>query len=92
MSTTRLNASLPIPGYRPQGDEAVTQVTLNKHMEEHILRVLDALAADPDTDKRWLQMGRTHIEQGFMAVNRAIFKPARVTLPGEEKPAQKTEK
>lgn len=84
MSEPKLNASLPVPGYRPQGDDAVTRVTTNKHLEERILRVLDELGVDPDVDKRWLAIGRTQIEQGFMAVNRAIFKPARVTLPGEE--------
>ena len=84
MSEPKLNASLPVPGYSPQGDDAVTRVTANKHLEERILRVLDELGVDPDVDKRWLAIGRTQIEQGFMAVNRAIFKPARVTLPGEE--------
>ena len=33
--------------------------------------------------KRWLAIGRTHIEQGFMAINRAIFRPDRVEIPGE---------
>lgn len=84
MPEPKLNASLPVPDYRPQGDDAVTRVTTNKHLEERILRVLDELGVDPDVDKRWLAIGRTQIEQGFMAVNRAIFKPARVTLPGEE--------
>ena len=84
MSEPKLNASLPVPGYRPQGDDDVTRVTTNKHLEERILRVLDELGVDPAVDKRWLAIGRTQIEQGFMAVNRAIFKPARVTLPGEE--------
>ena len=84
MSEPKLNASLPVPVYRPQGDDAVTRVTTSKHLEERILRVLDELGVDPDVDKRWLAIGRTQIEQGFMAVNRAIFKPARVTLPGEE--------
>lgn len=84
MPEPKLNASLPVPGYRPQGDDAVTRVATNKHLEERILRVLDELGVDPDVDKRWLAIGRTQIEQGFMAVNRAIFKPARVTLPGEE--------
>ncbi len=43
------------------------------------------LAAQPEgtVDKRWLAIGRTAIEQGFMAVNRSIFKPGRVVLPDE---------
>lgn len=69
---------LPVPGCRPQGDAAITKVTKNKQAEECVLRILDDLGADPETDKRWLAIGRTAIEQGFMAVNRAIFKPARL--------------
>jgi hypothetical protein len=33
----------------------------------------------PETDKRWAAIGRTHIEQWFMAMNRAVFKPRRPT-------------
>ena len=59
-------------------------VNANKLLEEQVLREFDAPAAMPDVDKRWLAVGRTHIEQGFMAVNRAIFQPSRVKFPGEE--------
>lgn len=83
MSEAKLNASLPVPGYRPQDDNSVARVTHNKHLEEHVLRILDELGVDPDVDKRWLAIARTDIERGFMALNRAIFKPARVSLPGE---------
>jgi cytochrome c-type biogenesis protein CcmH/NrfG len=72
---------LPVAGYRAQSAEAVAQVNRNKQLEERILRLLDGAAADPETDKRWLALARTHIEQGFMALNRAVFKPGRVALP-----------
>ena len=72
---------LPVAGYRPQDGTAVQKVNTNKEAEERVLRILDDLAADPEVDKRWLAIGRTHIEQGFMAVNRAVFKPGRVVLP-----------
>jgi hypothetical protein len=71
---------LPVAGYRPQHPVAVAAVNANKALEESDLRRLDALAADPAVDKRWLAIGRTHLEQGWMAVNRAIFKPDRVEL------------
>lgn len=75
---------LPVAGYRPQSGSNVDLVNTNKHIEEQVLRVLDALANIPDTDKRWLAIGRTAIEQGFMAINRSIFKPGRVKLPTDE--------
>ena len=71
---------LPVAGYRDQPGAAVELVNVNKLIEERVLRILDDLRLDHTVDQRWLQIGRTHIEQGFMAVNRAIFKPARVEL------------
>jgi hypothetical protein len=76
---------LPIAGYRPQNDDAVTLVNDNKQAEEKLLRLMDSLAHDylpgVEADKRWLAIARTQIEQGFMALNRSIFKPGRVELP-----------
>jgi hypothetical protein len=46
--------------------------------------MLDQLAAMPGIDGRWFAIGRTGIEQGFMAINRAVFKPGRAALPGDE--------
>lgn len=74
------NKGLPVAGYRDQSNDAVALVNDNKFIEEQVLRILDGLAARDDTDKRWLAIGRTAIEQGFMAVNRSIFKPERVKL------------
>lgn len=74
---------LPISGYRPQSDDNVFLVNQNKGIEENVLRLLDQLKLDPAIDQRWLAVGRTHLEQAFMAINRAIFKPERVSLPGD---------
>ena len=71
---------LPVAGYKPQREEAVRLVNENKYAEEAVLQLLDELAARDDVDKRWLAIGRTQIEQGFMAVNRAVFQPERVKL------------
>ena len=72
---------LPVAGYRPQSQDAVAMVNANKEIEERLLRILDMLSEVPEVDKRWLATGRTDIERGFMAVNRAVFRPARVSLP-----------
>lgn len=81
---TAQNQGLPVAGYRPQTDDAVAQVNITKQIEECVLRRLDQLAALDGIDKRWLAIGRTSIEQGFMAVNRAVFQPGRVKLPDDE--------
>lgn len=72
---------LPVSGYKPQNADRVDQVNRHKEVEERVLRMLDDLAAYPDVDPRWFAVGRRHIEQGFMEINRAVFQPARVTLP-----------
>lgn len=71
---------LPVAGYRSQSEKNVALVNHNKVLEEQILQILDALQGNPNVDQRWLAIGRTDIEKGFMAVNRSIFKPQRVEL------------
>jgi hypothetical protein len=71
---------LPVAGYQTQSNRNVELVNANKRIEEQVLRILDTLNGHPETDKRWLAIGRSHIEQGFMAINRSIFKPSRVKL------------
>ena len=75
---------LPVDGYRPQSDANVQRVNSHKQQEEQLLRLLDWLSQQEPIDKRWLAIARTHFEQGFMALNRSVFKPARVTLAVDE--------
>jgi hypothetical protein len=82
------HAGLPVAGYRPQGDVYIRTVNANKITEEKILRTIDDLRNEkaPDgglirVDQRWLSIATTQLEQGFMALNRAIFQPTR--LEGE---------
>lgn len=70
---------LPIKDYQPQSQK-MDLVRINKELEEHMLRAMDTLAEKSDVDKRWLAIARTDIEKGFMALNRSIFNPQRVTL------------
>lgn len=80
------HTGLPVAGYRPQNDDKVALVNRNKEIEERVLRVLDDLKGAPGVDPRWLATGRTDIEKGFMAVNRAVFQPPRLLLDGEGVP------
>lgn len=74
---------LPVAGYQAQTQDAVARVNAMKQAEEQVLRLLDALAEREDVDRRWLAIGRTSIDQGFMAANRSIFRPQRVRLEGD---------
>ncbi len=82
-----MHEGLPVPGYRPQTTTAIDQVTENKIMEERLLRVIDRFRDSGQADLRWLAMARTDLERGFMALNRAIFQPARIALPEDAPPA-----
>lgn len=86
---------LPVAGYKPQPEEAVALVNFFKREEERLLRKLDMMAqrTNPkpgnsgprgDFDGRWLAIGRTQLEQAFMAINRSVFRPGRVLLPEDE--------
>lgn len=77
-------SGLPVAGYNPQNDENIALVNRNKTVEEEVLRILDGLKAVEGIDQRWLATGRTDIEKGFMAINRAVFKPGRVCLPDDQ--------
>jgi hypothetical protein len=86
MSMTR---GLPVAGYTDQPNESIAQVNENKVAEERILRVIDSLGNGGLGDPRWLALARTHIETGFMCLNRAIFRPQRIALgddPGQAPP------
>ena len=83
MSTT-MHQGLPVAGYRPQNDERVALVNANKETEERILRLIERLQKDPVYDPRWLSIARTDLEKAFMALNRAIFQPGRISLPEDQ--------
>lgn len=74
---------LPVAGYRPQNQTAVDCVNAMKAREELILQQLDHMRLDTDVDQRWLAIGRTQLEQAFMAINRSIFRPDRMKFPSE---------
>jgi len=82
---------LPVKGYTDQSNEKVDLVNRFKEMEERLLREIDALAganlaaserdAAPPFDARWFSIARTHTQEAFMALNRAVFQPQRIRLP-----------
>ena len=54
--------------------------------EEALLRDLDSMKGRYFCDQRWLAIGRTGLEQAFMAINRSLIMPERAALPGDESP------
>lgn len=80
------HAGLPVAGYAPQSDEKVQLANGFKQDEERLLRKVEALNARTDSDHggydhRFLAIAKTHFQEGFMALNRAVFQPQRIKLP-----------
>jgi hypothetical protein len=79
---TEIHGPLPVHGYKAQDSQSIMRVNNNKILEEQVLIILDEMSAFPsDFDPRWTSIARTYLELGFMAMNRAVFKPDRVKLP-----------
>ena len=76
---------LPVAGYQPQSEANVELVNGFKRLEEQLLREIDAMHIDA-YDQRWLAIAQTDLQKGFMALNRAVFRPGRIALPTDEKP------
>lgn len=70
---------LPVAGYRPQDPKNVELVNRNKVIEEHVLRQIDLHKADQNHDQRLVALAKTHMDIGFMLLNRAVFQPGRLT-------------
>jgi hypothetical protein len=75
-----IDPQLPIKGYVGQPATNVELINRNQEAEEQILRILDELKLSSDVDQRWLAIGRTRLEEAYMAINRSISKPKRVEL------------
>lgn len=63
-----------ISGYRDLSQEEIDLVNAIKEKGNEIGAIFDGLDA-MDVDKRWLAIGRTHLQQGIMATIRSITKP-----------------
>lgn len=65
-----------IAGYRELNAKEIEHVNSFKKIEGMLLDRLERLQEDvPKIDQRWLAIGKTHMEQAFMAVIRSITRP-----------------
>lgn len=76
-----------VKGYKELTDERVAIVNEFKVFEEQMLRVIEQAQAEAkagaEFDTRWLSIAFTKFQEAFMALNRGIFAPGRVKLPGD---------
>lgn len=75
---------LPVSGYVSQSEINVALVNQNKELEERCLRAAEAIQKTEGMDPRMAALAITQIQQGFMWLNRAVFRPSRVKLPEDQ--------
>ncbi len=70
-----MSSTPPITGYRTLTTAEIEAMNEGKALAVQIGEWVDRLMADPSTDKRWVAIGKTHLQQGFMAALRGIAQP-----------------
>ena len=69
------NQHREITGYRELSREEIDLMNMVKGLACRVGAELEIVNQAPDTDKRWVAIARTHLQEGFMALTRAIAKP-----------------
>jgi hypothetical protein len=70
------NQQPKIHGYRELNEKEIAAINDIKHAAEQIEILIESLVARPiNTDARWLAIGKTELQQGFMALTRAVAQP-----------------
>lgn len=76
------NQHRKITGYRELSQDEIDLMNEGKALAEQCGAFVDKLmkadfakTSDQDPDLRWASIGRTHLQEGFMAVIRSIAKP-----------------
>lgn len=70
-----------LPGYKTLSDEQLAIMKDNKLLEEIVLRQVDNHVrqnGSNELDQRWVSIARTHFQEGFMALSRAVAQHARI--------------
>jgi len=64
-----------IKGYRELSPDEIARMNAVKNLGGDLGIMVAAMEQDPNCDKRWVAIGKTHLQQGLMALTRAIAKP-----------------
>lgn len=69
------NQHRKIKGYRELSQEEVDLMNSIKNIGITFQDLFDELQANPDIDKRWLEIGRDKLQVGLMCLTRSVAKP-----------------
>jgi hypothetical protein len=69
------NQHKKIKGYRDLSQGEIDTMNAIKEQGEKLRIMIGEMKSVGDTDKRWIAIAETHLQQGIMAAVRAIAKP-----------------
>ncbi len=69
------NQHQKITGYRDLSQGEIDLMNEGKALAEQCGAYLEKLRLLSGSDQRWLSIGKTHLQQGFMAAIRSVAKP-----------------
>jgi len=69
------NQHRQIKGYRELTQEEIDLMNMIKSAGIDFSELVAKLYEHPETDKRWVAIGRTHLQEGLMALTRAVARP-----------------
>jgi hypothetical protein len=69
------NQHRQIKGYRELNEHEITAMNLIKSHGVDLGVLVEAMRDDPALDQRWVSIGATHLQEGLMALTRAVAKP-----------------
>ena len=72
------NQHRKITGYRELSQDEIDLINSIKELAEEVGDAVDILERNEvglDIDGRWVAIAKTHLQQGFMALTRAVAKP-----------------
>ena len=64
-----------IKGYRDLSQAEIDLMNEGKALAEQVGQFIAKIEDQPETDKRWAAIGKTQLQQGFMAAIRAVARP-----------------
>ncbi len=69
------NQHKKIKGYRDLTQEEIDLMNSIKEKGAELGELVKKLEANPDLDTRWLEIGKTNIQLGLMALTRSVAQP-----------------
>lgn len=64
-----------IKGYRELSEEEIALINKSKELAESVGLLVDEIYSLKETDKRWVSIGKTDLQKGFMSLIRGIAQP-----------------